>query len=377
MRIPPRLSVLLAGLLALTLVFDLWMRRVPISRVAFRAWEAAEYSPTSLGPFRPNFHYFNPRVFGDLANLGDLPEYRVYRSETFTTDAFGFRNFSPGTRPADVVMAGDSFTGGAALSDNETVSVRLAHETDLRVYNAGSNIPWPVLQQVLSLQKLQGGTVVLEISETKITTNLELDPTVPLPARFLQWICPPELYRGITSLYTEIDSWLGYSPLRIQLTRAFLYLEKTGWLPVPESRQVAPVELANGHRMLFFAAHEQSVIPASQSDIDYFAHLRDRIRRTGNRLLVVMVPSKYRVYEPLMRGGRPIESAYIQLASSLRENGIACLDLTPILSAQAAALLATGRYNFHDDDTHWNADGAALAARAIAAVLNTTGAHVP
>ena len=373
MRTPPRLSALLAGLLALTLALDIWMRRVPISQVAFRAWEAAEYSPTSLGPFRPNFHYFNPRVFGDMANLGNLPEYRVYRPETFTTDRFGFRNIDQDTRPADVVMAGDSFTGGAALSDAETLSARLTQETGLHVYNAGSNIPWPVLQRVLSLQKLKGGTVVLEISETKITTNLELDPVVPLPARFLQRICPPDLYRRIASVYTEIDSWIGYSPLRIDLTRVFLYLEKAGWLPVPEARQVEPVELANGHRMLFFAAPEQPVIQAAQSDIGYFVHVKDRIRQTGNRLLVVMVPSKYRVYEPLMKRGHPVESGYIQLASSLRQSGIECLDLTPILSGQAAALLASGQYNFHDDDTHWNASGAALAAHAIAAALNPTG----
>ena len=68
-----------------------------------------------------------------------------------------------------------------------------------------------------------------------------------------------------------------------------------------------------------------------------------------------------------------VESGYIQLASSLRQSGIECLDLTPILSGQAAALLASGQYNFHDDDTHWNASGAALAAHAIAAALNPTG----
>ena len=371
MRIPPRLSALLAGLLALTLALDLWMRRIPISQVAFRAWEAAEYSPTALGPFRPNFHYFNPRVYGDLANLGNLPEYRVYRAETFTTDEFGFRN--PNQLPAGptrIVLAGDSFTGGAALSDHETLGARLAFETGGRVYNAGSNVPWPVLQQVLALQKLHDGTVVLEISETKVTSNLELAPAVAAPTRLLQRIAGPRQYRRIESLYTAIASWVGYSPLRIYLTRAFLGLEKMEWLPVPEARQVAPLELANGHRMLFFAGREQPVIPAGQSEIDYFIHVRDLIRQTGNRLLVVMIPGKYRVYAPLMKGGHPIDSGYLQLASALRRSGIDCLDLTPILTSQAAGLFTAGRYNFHDDDTHWNAAGAALAAHTIAIAVN-------
>src|SRR5882672_2295016 len=103
MQTPTRLSFLISALLAATLTADLALRRTPIEHISFRAWEAALYGATSLGVFRPNFHYTNPRVYGDLANLGNLPEYREYRAETFTTDEFGFRNL-PATAPVRLAL---------------------------------------------------------------------------------------------------------------------------------------------------------------------------------------------------------------------------------------------------------------------------------
>jgi hypothetical protein len=93
------------------------------------------------------------------------------------------------------------------------------------------------------------------------------------------------------------------------------------------------------------------------------ASVSDRI------VLLVFVPTKYRVYGPLSRGrGEPLpastSSAFMQqLAQDL---SIPYLDLTRPLVEASEELLEQGRYTFWRDDTHWNPDGIRTAADAIA-----------
>ena len=109
MQTPTRLSFLITALLAATLVADLAVRRMPIERIAFRAWEAAQYGATSLGAFRPNFHYANPRVYGDLANLGiELMKYPLMRQYAATPHMdFANGTFTAGlTNPNHLIQPG-------------------------------------------------------------------------------------------------------------------------------------------------------------------------------------------------------------------------------------------------------------------------------
>jgi len=54
-----------------------------------------------------------------------------------------------------------------------------------------------------------------------------------------------------------------------------------------------------------------------------------------------------------------------RLERALRAMGVPVLNLTPLLSAEAARQLKHGRYLYWPDDVHWNARGIALAAAAI------------
>jgi hypothetical protein len=368
MQITLRLSFLIPALLTVTLGVDLWMRRTPISKIAFRAWEVASYDPTSIGPFQPNLRYFNPRTYGDLANSGDLPEYRAYHPETFTTDNRGFRN--PGepraSRPVRVVLAGDSFSVGSGLSDGETLGEQLAALSGNRVYNAAGKAPWHVLARVLEMQSVRGGTVLLQLSVSNVTANLSLEETpMDLAVRAIEQTLPPKTFDAARAAAISAFSWLSYSPLQISLSRAYRSAGRDRWLPP----YVVPIEMINGHKMLFFAEESDKPYAVHASDAAYFVQVRDHVRATGNQLVVVMVPPKYRVYRPLMKAGRDLVSAYVNLAGQLEKAGVSCLDLTPALTHQAADLFAQGQYNYRDDDTHWNAAGARRAAEVIAAFL--------
>ena len=47
-----------------------------------------------------------------------------------------------------------------------------------------------------------------------------------------------------------------------------------------------------------------------------------------------------------------------------------CTDLTPALIRRSEALLASGRFTWLRDDTHWNGAGVDAAAEVVAGVLH-------
>jgi hypothetical protein len=102
-----------------------------------------------------------------------------------------------------------------------------------------------------------------------------------------------------------------------------------------------------------------------QSILDYNAQLRVR----GIHLVLLPVPMKISIYPEKLwpnydvRDGPAYTPDYKQWLSSLRENGIDVLDLTPALWKE--------RYSpagpvFFKQDTHWSWSGQAIAADAIA-----------
>src|SRR3984893_8042638 len=133
-----RLRFLIPSLFVATLIVDASLRFVPPQRVGFRAWEPASLFATAEGWFAPKFYYQNDRSYGDLPNLGNLPRFRQYRREVFTTDEFGYRNPPRGggnDMPAAVVVGG-SFAAGCSVSDWDTLSQQLmSHLSGRQVYN--------------------------------------------------------------------------------------------------------------------------------------------------------------------------------------------------------------------------------------------------
>jgi alginate O-acetyltransferase complex protein AlgJ len=99
------------------------------------------------------------------------------------------------------------------------------------------------------------------------------------------------------------------------------------------------------------------------------------LRRHHMDLVVVLIPSQYRIYGPLLKhprepfGTDPILEG---MESALRASGVPVVNLTPVLTTAARDGLAAHRYIYFRDDTHWNAQGIALAAKAIAPRVRET-----
>src|SRR5262249_22924899 len=133
----PRLLVVIA-------LADVGVRALPVDPFTFRAWEALKRFRPPGAAFEPGRRYYNPRAYGDLAALGNLPELRQYRPETFTTDVLGFRNHGdPWTPAVAAILVGDSFAAGAGLDDDEDLGSGLGRCLGCRLYNAGGMDPDP------------------------------------------------------------------------------------------------------------------------------------------------------------------------------------------------------------------------------------------
>ena len=102
-----------------------------------------------------------------------------------------------------------------------------------------------------------------------------------------------------------------------------------------------------------------------RSRADTLARVAARLAERDIALTVVLVPDKARIETASLCGARraaQAETRYGDFVSLLRDRSISAVDL--------AAPLAAARRDgpiFYRTDTHWNQDGAALAARIVGA----------
>lgn len=354
---------------------DVALRFMSIDPLTFRAWEAmTRYRPPGAA-FEPNRQYSNERTYGDAAAMGNMPELRQYRRETFTTDALGFRNVGD-MRNGRVaaIMIGDSNVVGSGVSDDETLPSRLSKLSGCGVYNAGSEDAKPDPHQVLTLshnRNIHGGLVIHLYSEDR-----------ELPA------VPPMWKRRMNQILALSPGWVGsavgrirgivtVSPLQILSERALKALADDRILPNSYAGNVVRATLYNGDSMLFRASHVDNFYSRREVAADYWRWLRDELRKERFDLLVLLVPGKYAVYRPFLLNQRPVgrwAGHYLdRLERELRGEGVSVLNLTPFLSAEAAHYLERREYLYWLDDLHWNARGIALAAAAIREAWPLTG----
>jgi lysophospholipase L1-like esterase len=86
------------------------------------------------------------------------------------------------------------------------------------------------------------------------------------------------------------------------------------------------------------------------------------------------IPTKYRVYQPWVSPGEALPHAsWEHLERLCAEHGVPCFDLTPALQRRSEDLLASGRFTWWRDDTHWNGAGIDAAAARVAEALAHLG----
>jgi hypothetical protein len=362
-----QLGTVIPRLLAAVALVGIVLRFVPIDPFTFRAWEALTRDRPPGMAFEPNRRYYNTRASGDLAAYGNLPGLRQYRAERFTSDALGFRN-DPSLLGEEVsaILGGDSFAVGSGVSDHETLSAQLSALTGCVVYNTGSEagrvLPDDIVKVAHHLN-MRGRFVIRLLAEQSDP------PAIPTPQTLFVRALQARMPAGIRALAGRLMGFVEVSPLQILSTRAWKALEDDRILPNRYSSRVVKATLTTGDVMLFRATAADRADHTRGATLNYWRWLRDDLHQAQLDLLVVLVPSKYRVYRPFVVDQsvvrRAPDDSWGQLASDLRATGVSVLDLTPVLSVEAAHALEHGEYLYWLDDVHWNARGIAVATRVI------------
>jgi len=359
------LAKVIPVLLLVIFLVDVGLRLERVDRLTFRAWEAlTTYRPPGAA-FERNRRYYKARTYGDLAAMGNLPALRQYRPEAFTTDRLGFRN-PPGAAsgPVAAILVGDSFAVGCAVNDDENLTTRLSALVGCRLYNAAGIDPHP--DRILALARkldLRGNLVIHEYNE-----DFEMPPV------------PTERRRRHQRAMAWMDGWVGgpfgrargiltVSPLEILSERALRNVENGRILPNQYSAAVVKGRLANGDPMLFRKSSVDGFYRKKAVPVAYWKWLQEELEAGGLQLVVVITPSKYRVYRPFVvepRGLPEGASDYVDRAEAeVRAAGIPVINLTAPISASAAQHLQEGSYLYWRDDVHWNAQGIEVGAEAI------------
>ena len=353
-------AALLLGLLA-----DGLARFAPLDHFSIRAWEAMSRNSFNEGgiPFEPSKHYESDRAYGDLAAFSNRHEQREYHRETFTADAFGYRNLDRFSKehPPDAILIGTSFSVGCGVSDDQTLAVRLAAHTGQRIYNGAGAPPSP--EQALTIARRFGlghGTVLYEL-----LGELGFPSDPPPPARWRQ-VCVDRL--GLACLY--LKGWMSVSPLEITSRQVYRWLENDVWLPNRLASDMKP-ELVGGIPMLFAIESEDCPGVSPQHARDYFQSFRDRLGPLD--LFVILVPSKDVIYGPMidprpatLPGAVVGERCFGTISRALQATGINYIDLTDPLEAAAREALPRHELLYFRGDTHWNAAGIEVAAQKVA-----------
>ncbi len=347
---------------------------MPLELVAFRTFEPAlSRKPRMLGQFDPCKNIRVRGAYGDLAAMANVRSVRQYHDETLHTDAMGFRD------PCDLadahyagIVAGDSFVVGVGEPEVDTLPGKLTTLAGAPFYNAGWNgvlIPGGVAYLAGEL-KIRSGVVVLEVLERTLKTPTPIAEDFP-PGVFTSPQAA-EQAKGASSFLpwlTDVQQKLSPStpsPLQIISQKIIKKLQNDKLQPNPYWHLAVHETLANGDNMLFLPKDLRPVDDVdalSASWANYFEWYRNQLRPYNLKLIVLLVPNKYTVYG---QWAAPVQADGIRLLNGvehrLEAKGIPVVNLTGQFREVAAEQLPEHRYLYWRDDTHWNAEGIALAA---------------
>ena len=365
---------------------------------------------------------------GDVVRMGFLPpglvRHSVYRFP-FVTDADGFRNSESVPTTAVVAALGDSFTDAMTLPAELTWPARLAHHLGVSVRNYGTAGFGPgqellVLKQYVRARRPR--RVVIGFFAGNDLVDAELFESfqregVDLPAVGRGWKFKDEIARFdefyVTSLYHGMSGLLGNfvrqpaepwahagsedyggdDPAPASVTRPSF---DRGLFTVPVAGRVLRFAFLPPYlNRLTLSRQQLAASRGWQLTQRSYREMQQLLRAQGSELVVVFIPFKAQVYLPLLEASLPAAELDSSLRSCLgnpqapgleimmrnrlalnglmrefcAQEGIAFLDLT----AELQSTLRTGRNVYFPDDSHWNAAGHEVAARAISRLLRAQG----
>jgi hypothetical protein len=353
-------------MLAFTRVIDYRsVFKVPI----LEPWRDPAYltDPELLYIHKPNRTIRGRARFGDLAQSYDIPDTQAYRFD-LTYDSNGFRN-ARDLKQADIAVLGDSFIMGAKVTNDQLMTEILSRLQGRAVINLAQPGYGPQ-QELITLKRY----------------------ALPVRPRFVVWA----FFEG-----NDLEDFVRYEEVKATWStdaesfhafrhRSFISnaVSTAYRLFNPKPRKPAPpiagtVQSLDGKaRSIYF---DYPGLALSADDEKALERIGSALReagencvRHGARLIVVFVPTKFRVYGAISTpGSESIWNSWVlnDLPDRLRQivnkipSSSSFLDLTPSFQERAP----NGELLYYADDSHWSPEGHELAARTIDEFIRRTG----
>jgi len=372
-----RVGYLLPRVLVVLFLVDLIFRFIPLTALGIHTAQGAvrRLPSATVGPFIPNLDLSSPSDYGDLASLANLPSMRVYRNSTFKSDSLGFGNSTPLPATPQVILLGDSFLLPSDVPENLTFTSQLAALRGDYVFNAGGGGAPPMylapLRDLAQNLGMHEGYVVFEFLERHLT-----EPP-PLRTEYGSsglGMFPPKILgtRRWEEIHLPLYNFFEFSPLQAMVQKIDKSVSNDVFLPNRYAQNALVRTLRNGDNILFIGSDlANAKVTESQVSAwaNYFAWLSGQLKQDGLNLVVMAVPNKFSVYEPLFtvpEDGSVNEQNLREFQNLLTRDGVPVVNLLDPFRAQAAADLKETNYIYWKDDTHWNERGMALGAKLVA-----------
>jgi len=364
-----RIGTLIPAVLVIAFAVDVLARFFPIDALTFRSWEALIRYPAPCGLFRPNAVYENRSSYGDLASVGNYPEHRVYRHEIFSTDNLGYRRNPQSAEPQlpyKILTVGDSFAFGLGLNDHETVAAQLERSLGVGVYNGAAGTKPATINEILRVARL--------LNLTKATVLYEYYQEHDLPERaYLFDKSESNAHLSCATWQNRVKIWYrgftGVSPLKVLAQQTIKRLHNDKVIPNPMKSEIVVRTLTNGDPILFSPGDIRMSRMQRAVDIGGLKALADHLRRHDLKLTVLLVPTKYTVYRPLLQdddSSMDNGAIYLdRLENALRAANILTINLLPRFREAASEAYREREYIYWRDDMHWNASAVAAAVEEI------------
>jgi hypothetical protein len=208
----------------------------------------------------------------------------------------------------------------------------------------------------------------LERCDIPLPPYLPTDPYVPVPD--LQDRCQRLDASTVVANVASLCRQFQFSPLQIFCQRTYMFIEDDHILPNSHAKSVVLRTLQNGREMLFYPEdvanyHRSREVSHAAS---YFSWIAEELCKDQLDLLVVLVPEKYSVYQPLVRGAEVAREGTLYLdhvEEMAKAAGVPVVNLLSRFRREAADGLDRDQYLYWRDDTHWNPTGIEIAAQEI------------
>lgn len=329
---------------------------LPVNVFTHRVWESISFQTTIL---RSACFYPNQQV--EMISEGDLCYHTpnaILKQENWITDKLGFRN-EAFMEESDVLFIGDSFIAGSALSTKDLVSEQLekASGNRIRAYNmATTNLS--KFDYLLKRNVLKKPRVLIVAYVERIVPPL-LNPYYPERAsRLKQMAIDVCEYNRFNMWYDRMFRFNSLNWLRSTVVQA-----KGPGVTSPEAKGMY---FLNGK-------NQKTSMDAARFTVQVAQTYQKYCQDLGIRFYLMPLPDKESVY--FNRVPLPTQPRYLLAMDSLMKSQN--LPIISLIHPFTQYAQTHSELLYHLDDSHWNANGTALAAQVILKRLNEDGLFLP